>query len=243
MRLLEGGTDGQRAQDEDQDVVEDGRVPGARGRRPERGRRGRDSAGPWWRRRGSSPLVRRWLQVETEQGVGYQAHLALAECPPAVSVESADLFAQLESLEFPVDFCVDLTIVSADKARRQVQRKKTELVDQSDQYAARPTGMPASLLSAARDLGDLDARLARTSVEVEVQSVTTLCVWGPDPVVCDGRARALASVLAMADYRAVRPAGMQESLFTLGLPATPARPRCASSSSTRCRRTGRCWRR
>ncbi|MEV6533761.1 ATP-binding protein [Streptomyces sp. NPDC048448] len=224
VRLLEGGTDGQRAQDEDQDVVEDGRVPGARGRRPERGRRGRDSAGPWWRRGDSSPLVRRWLQVETEQGVGYQAHLALAECPPAVSVESADLFAQLESLEFPVDFCVDLTIVSADKARRHVQRKKTELVDQSDQYAARPTGMPASLLSAARDLGDLDARLARTSVEVEVQSVTTLCVWGPDPAVCDGRARALASVLAMADYRAVRPAGMQESLFTLGLPATPRPP-------------------
>ena len=220
VRLLEGGTDGQGGL-EDQPVLEDDGEPNSHGRRPERGR---GAAGPWWRRGGSSPLVRRWLQVETEQGVGYQAHLALAECPPAVSVEAADLFAQLESLEFPVDFCVDLTIVSADKARRQVQRKKTELVDQSDQYSARPTGMPASLLSAARDLGDLDARLARTSVEVEVQSVTTLCVWGPDPAVCDGRARALASVLAMADYRAVRPAGMQESLFTMGLPATPRPP-------------------
>ncbi|WP_406834842.1 ATP-binding protein [Streptomyces sp. AHU1] len=217
VRLLEGGTDGQLAlaQDQvDEDAVKDGRRP----------RGGWGARGPWWRRGDSSPLVRRWLQVETEQGVGYQAHLALAECPPAVSVESADLFAQLESLEFPVDFCVDLTIVSADKARRQVQRKKTELVDQSDQYEARPTGMPASLLSAARDLGDLDARLARTSVEVEVQSVTTLTVWGPDPAVCDGRARALASVLAMADYRAVRPAGMQEALFTLGLPAAPRPP-------------------
>ncbi|MFD5814703.1 ATP-binding protein [Streptomyces sp. NPDC127038] len=217
VRLLEGGTDGQPPGLEEDRVDEDV-VKG--------GRRSRDARvrGPWWRRGDSSPLVRRWLQVETEQGVGYQAHLALAECPPAVSMESADLFAQLESLEFPVDFCVDLTIVPADKARRQVQRKKTELVDQSDQYEARPTGMPASLLSAARDLGDLDARLARTSVEVEVQSVTTLTVWGPDPAVCDGRARALASVLAMADYRAVRPAGMQEALFTLGLPAAPRPP-------------------
>lgn len=37
--------------------------------------------------------------------------------------------------------------------------------------------MPASLTDAARDLCELDARLSRTSVEVEVQSVTGLTVW------------------------------------------------------------------
>ncbi|MFC0843460.1 ATP-binding protein [Streptomyces noboritoensis] len=183
----------------------------------------RSGRGTWWRLKTSSPLGRRWLQVESETGVGYQAHLALAECPPAVSQGAADLFAQLETLDFPVDYTVDLTLVSAEKARQQVRRKKTELIDQAEQYDARPTGMPASLPDAARDLGELDARLSRTSVEVEVQSVTVLTVWGATAAVCDARARALAALLGGADYRAVRPAGLQETLFALGLPGT-ARP-------------------
>ncbi|MGW5062778.1 ATP-binding protein [Streptomyces sp. NPDC004096] len=174
----------------------------------------------WWRLNTGSPLGRRWLQVESDAGVGYQAQLALAECPPAVAMNTADLFAQLEMLDFPVDYTVDLTLVPAEKAREQVRRKKNELIDQADQYDARPTGMPASLSEAARDLGELDARLSRTSVEVEVQSVTVLTVWGPTAAVCDARARALAALLGGADYRAVRPAGLQEALFTLGLPGT-----------------------
>jgi hypothetical protein len=180
----------------------------------------RSGRAAWWRVKAGSPLGRRWLQVESDAGVGYQAQLALAECPPAVSQDAADLFAQLETLDFPVDYTVDLTLVPAEKARDQVRRKKNELVDQADQYDARPTGMPASLLDAARDLGELDARLSRTSVEVEVQSVTVLSVWGPTAAVCDARARALAALLGGADYRAVRPAGLQEALFTLGLPGT-----------------------
>ncbi|MGW1527928.1 ATP-binding protein [Streptomyces sp. NPDC002159] len=174
----------------------------------------------WWRLNAGSPLGRRWLQVESETGVGYQAQLALAECPPAIAMDTADLFAQLEMLDFPVDYTVDLTLVPAEKAREQVRRKKNELIDQADQYDARPTGMPASLSEAARDLGELDARLSRTSVEVEAQSVTVLTVWGPTAAVCEARARALAALLAGADYRAVRPAGLQEALFTLGLPGT-----------------------
>nr|WP_203696592.1 ATP-binding protein [Streptomyces rubrogriseus] len=177
----------------------------------------------WWRLQAGSPLRRRWLQVETDAGVGYQAQLTLAECPPAVGAQAADLFAQLEMLDFPVDYTVDLTLVPAEKARDQVRRKKNELIDQADQYDARPTHMPASLTDAARDLSELDARLSRTSVEVEVQSVTVLTVWGPTAAVCDARARALAALLSGADYRAVRPAGLQEALFTLGLPGT-ARP-------------------
>ncbi|MDW8478480.1 ATP-binding protein [Streptomyces scabiei] len=174
----------------------------------------------WWRVKTGSPLRRRWLQIESDAGTGYQAQLALAECPAAVSMDAADLFAQLETLDFPVDYTVDLTLVPAEKARDQVRRKRNELVDQADQYDARPTGMPASLTDAARDLGELDARLSRTSVEVEVQSVTVLSVWGPTAAICDARARALASLLGGADYRAVRPAGLQEALFLLGLPGT-----------------------
>ncbi|GAA0611592.1 ATP-binding protein [Streptomyces crystallinus] len=208
MRLQEGGID--PGLDEVDELQGAGQIT----------RSGRTA---WWRLKAGSPLGRRWLQVESETGMGYQAQLALAECPPAVSQDAADLFAQLELLDFPVDYAVDLALVPAEKARQQVRRKKNELIDQADQYDARLTGMPASLTEAARDLGELDARLSRTSVEVEVQSVTVLTVWGPTAAVCDARARALAALLASADYRAVRPAGLQEALFVLGLPGT-ARP-------------------
>ncbi|WP_433573719.1 ATP-binding protein [Streptomyces sp. CA-251247] len=173
---------------------------------------------PWWRKDGVSPLLRRWLQVESETGTGYQAHLALAELPAARAMDSADLLAQLEGLDFPVDFTVDLQVVTAERAKEQVRRKKKELLDQAEQYGAQPTGMPHSLPEAAGDLAEVDARLSRTSVEVEVQSVTVLTVWGPDAVTCDARARALAGLLSGGDYRAVRPHGMQEALFSLGLP-------------------------
>ncbi|MFF4888095.1 hypothetical protein ACFY2D_35330 [Streptomyces nigra] len=203
-RLQEGGID--PGLDDADDLKMSGRIP-----RPGKA---------WWRVNTGSPLRRRWLQIESDTGVGYQAQLALAECPPAVGQDAADLFAQLELLDFPVDYTVDLTLVPAEKAREQVRRKKNELIDQADQYDARPTGMPASLTEAAHDLGELDARLSRTSVEVEVQSVTVLTVWGPTAAVCDARARALTALLGGADYRAVRPAGLQEALFTLGLPGT-----------------------
>ncbi|MEU9943658.1 ATP-binding protein [Streptomyces lavendulae] len=179
---------------------------------------------PWWRRAGTaSPLGRRWLQVESEAGTGYQSHLVLAELPPAVAVDSADILAQLEQLSFPVDVTVDLRIVPAKKARAQVQRKKRELLDQAGQYGAQPTGMPHSLPEAAGDLAEQDARMARTSVEVEVQSVTVLSVWGPDTETCDMRARELSAALSGGDYRVERPYGMQEDLFALSLPGT-ARP-------------------
>lgn len=205
IRLQEGGVA------PDLDDVDDLKSPG---------RIARSGRRAWWRLGADSPLGRRWLQVESDTGIGYQAQVALAECPPSVSQDAADLFAQLEMLDFPVDYTVDLTLVPAEKARDQVRRKKSELIDQADQYDARPTGMPASLTEAARDLGELDARLSRTSAEVEVQSVTVLTVWGPTAAVCDARARALAALLGGADYRAVRPAGLQEALFALGLPGT-----------------------
>ncbi|MFJ9080111.1 ATP-binding protein [Streptomyces sp. NPDC102278] len=180
---------------------------------------------PWWRSAAtSSPLGRRWLQVESEDGTGYQSHLVLAELPPAVSVEAADILAQLEGLPFPIDVTVDLRVVPSKKARAQVQRKKRELLDQADQYGAQPTGMPHSLPDAAGDLAEEDARMARTSVEVEVQSVTVLTVWAGDAATCDARARELSAALSGGDYRVVRPYGMQEDLFALSLPGTARAP-------------------
>ncbi|MET8210330.1 ATP-binding protein [Streptomyces sp. NPDC005373] len=220
VRLEEGGSP--RAADADADADTDAEGSGRRalsGGFLKRGGTSGVTGRQWWKE-ATSPLRRRWLQVETPEGTGYQAHLVLAECPPALSVQAADLFAQLDVLDFPVDFTVALTLVEAAEARRKIQRKRTELVDQVDQYDARPTGLPSDIPEAARDLGEMDARLARTSAEVEVQSVTVLTVWAPSSVLCDARARALEKLLAGVDYRVVRPVGLQNELFTLGLPGS-----------------------
>ena len=205
-----------------------GQVRLAEGGRPAPGdgdgeHRGR---GPWWRQAGgSSPLRRRWLQVESEQGTSYQAHLVIGEQPRSVEWSSADVLAQLEVMPFPVDYVVDLAVVGAEKAQLQVRRGKRTLVDQADQYGAETSGLPDTIYGAAGDLGEEGARLERTASEVEVQSVTALSVWGPDPQTCEERVRTLAGALGGMDYQVIRPQGGQQQLFALGLPGAPASPK------------------
>ncbi|MFI8515371.1 ATP-binding protein [Streptomyces sp. NPDC085460] len=168
---------------------------------------------------------RRWLQVDSEAGTSYQAHLALAEMPRVFTAAGGEFFAELDRLPFAVDWVVDLTTVASEKVVAAVTKKKRDLVDQADQYAARrATGLPDALHDAADDLGDLGARASRSSVEVEVQSVTALTVWGTTPAECEQRAAALQARLKGANYRLVRPVGGQEELFTLGLPAAVTPP-------------------
>ncbi|MFJ3714107.1 ATP-binding protein [Streptomyces sp. NPDC090053] len=196
-RLLEGG----------QEVTAAGKKRGGRGR-------------------GVAPVGRRWLQVESEFGTGYQAQLALAEMPESVRAEDADFLAQVERMPFPVDWACDVQVVSTEKVLAEVKKNKRNLVDQADQYAAqRETGLPSAMHSAADSLGEMDARASQAQgVEVEVQSVTVLTVWGRTPGECNERAGALMSALRGVNYRLVRPVGGQEDLFALGLPATTVRP-------------------
>ncbi|WP_326809635.1 ATP-binding protein (plasmid) [Streptomyces sp. NBC_01186] len=178
------------------------------------------------RRATPSPVRRTWLQVESAAGTGYQAHLPLTEMPRAVAAENADLLARLEELPFPVDFVCDLKMISTEEVKEQVKRKKRELADQADQYAAHTaTGLPEEMHDAADDLGELDSRASQSTVEVEVQAVTVLTVWGPDPQVCDKRAGMLSKRVRGANYRLARPAGEQEELLALSLPGTPTPPK------------------
>ncbi|MFB7512852.1 ATP-binding protein [Streptomyces sp. NPDC056144] len=202
VRLLEGG-------------LPDDQEPG-RGSARQRQRRG---SGGTTRR---SVAGRRWLQVDSEVGISYQAHLALAEIPRRFTAAGAEFLGELERMPFSVDWVIDLTVVSSEKVVAAVTKKKRELADQADQYAARrATGLPDALHDAADDLGDLGARASRSGVEVEVQSVTVLTVAGPTPAECDQRAATVQARLKGAHYRLVRPVGGQEELFTLGLPGAP----------------------
>ncbi|MFE5029879.1 ATP-binding protein [Streptomyces sp. NPDC056656] len=206
-RLLEGGTDDAKS------------APTAK-----------SSSARSWKKKGTSgkkiEMGRRWLQVDTDAGTSYQAHLALAEQPRKYLASGADLFAGLEHMSFPVDWVVDVKVVSAEKVVDDVKKKKRDLVDQAEQYAAQAaTGLPDDLHDAAEDLGDLGSRASRTSVEVEVQAVTVMSVWADTAAECDRRAGALKAKLRGNSYRLERPVGEQGELFALGLPATPAPPK------------------
>ncbi|MFB7674100.1 ATP-binding protein [Kitasatospora purpeofusca] len=161
---------------------------------------------------------RLWLEVETEEGFGYQSHLALTEIPRRVAARSADVLAQLEQLDYPVDAVIDLNIIDGAKARQQIAKKKRELIDQAEQWSAHPEGTPNSIFGSADELGEEEALLGANSVEREVQSVTVLSVWGSDPRECDRRARDLKAQLAGVNYKVVRPRGSQARLFAFGLP-------------------------
>ncbi|RAG81219.1 ATP/GTP-binding protein [Streptacidiphilus pinicola] len=174
---------------------------------------------------GTSPIARRWLQVESETGTSYQAQLVVAEQPAAAAASTADVLAQLEVCPFPVDYVIDLQVVPSEKAKLSVRRKKRELVDQADQYGAETSGLPDAIYNAAGDLGEESNRLEQTTNEVEVQSVTALTVWATTPGEVEQRARTLASAFTGLNYQIVRPVGSQEILFSLSLPGTTASPR------------------
>ncbi|MFD0327063.1 hypothetical protein ACFQZC_00025 [Streptacidiphilus monticola] len=205
------------------------------------GRGQRGPAGVWWKRPGGvSPLRRQWIEVETEHGTAYQAHLVVAEQPAAVVWPQSAWLAQLDQFPFGVDFVVDLHIVPAEKAKPQVRRKKRELVDQADQYGAETSGLPDTLHEAASDLGELGVRLGRTASEVEVQSVTALTVWGATPAECEERARTLQGALSGVTTSWCGRSAARRRCWPWGCPGCRRRRRCGSSASTSSRRTGRC---
>ena len=178
------------------------------------------------KKRGRSRLQRGWLEVESAEGTGYQAHLALAELPRAVAEGDADILAQLEILPWPVDVMVDLSLVSAEKVGQEIRKRKRELLDQVDQRAAQhATGLPDEMHDAAEDLEEEGAQAASSQLEVEVQSTTVLTVWAPTAQECSERARALQKRMAGANYRLIAPMGAQIDLFTMGLPAHPRTPK------------------
>lgn len=74
----------------------------------------------------------------------------LAECPPAISQDAADLFAQLATLDFPVDHTADLTLMPAETPRDQVPRKKNELIDQAVAHGSQPGWADLSAASSVR---------------------------------------------------------------------------------------------
>ncbi|KOU37624.1 ATP-binding protein [Streptomyces sp. WM6378] len=181
------------------------------------------------RRKAGVPVGRRWLQVSSEFGLGYQAQLAVAQLPRAVLAQDADFLAQLERLPFPVDFTCDLKILPTETVLAQITKAKRNLVDQAEQYSAQQaTGVPEHMHDHADDLGDMDARASRgQGVEVEVQSVTVITVWAPTSEECDRRARAVTAALRATSRRLARPVGLQEDLFALTVPASSTPPRTA----------------
>ncbi len=175
----------------------------------------------WWRSSGASPLRRRWLEIETEAGLSYQAFLTLAEMPAQFAFPGSEFLAGLDGFPFPVDWATRLKIVPNAEAESKSRRKARELAAQADEYDAETAGVPQALVDAASDLHDERARLSASTTEVEVQSTTILAVHGTTAEEADEKAEIVRTSICAADYQVVRPTGAQRALFTAMLPGTP----------------------
>ncbi|WP_046469480.1 ATP-binding protein [Allosalinactinospora lopnorensis] len=172
--------------------------------------------------RRSSPLRRRWLQVQTPTGDSYQAFLALAEMPSLFRFPGSEWLAALDALPFGVDWCSRLTIVPNTEAEAKSRRKARELSAQVDEYDGETAGIPQALIDAAADLDDERGRLQSSRTEVEIQSSTLMCVWGETSEEADQHAEVVRATVAAAEYQVVRPTGGQRRLFEAMLPGAPS---------------------
>ncbi|MGW5355280.1 ATP-binding protein [Streptomyces sp. NPDC004031] len=185
-----------------------GDEPAAGGRRRQHGRRGR----------GHNPFRSLHLQVDTEEGTSYQALLALAEMPRRFAFPGSEYLAALDDFDFPVDWVCRLKITDGSTMLRRTRQRARNLVHQEKEFAQEATGVPAAQTDAVADLKENRERIGASHAEVDVQAMTTLCVWGPDPGEADARARALRAHFSAADYTLTRPVGEQERLWHGMLP-------------------------
>ncbi|MEV6822892.1 ATP-binding protein [Nocardiopsis dassonvillei] len=166
-------------------------------------------------------LRRRWLQVETAQGVAYQAFLGLVEMPATFVFPGSEWLASIDRFPMPVDWCSRLRIVSNAEADAKTKRKARELSAQVEEYDGDTSGPPQTLFDAAADLDDERTRLQGSRTEVEIQSATVLCVWGETPEEVDRYAELLHHSLSAAEYQLMRPVGGQRALWASMLPGAP----------------------
>ncbi|BBG20645.1 putative ATP/GTP-binding protein (plasmid) [Actinacidiphila reveromycinica] len=167
-----------------------------------------------------NPFAALHLQVDTEWGTSFQSLLALAEVPKRFAFPGAEFLAVLDEFDFPIDWVCRLKITSGQKMLRRTRQRARNLIHQEKEFEGEPTGVPPAQVEAVADLQENRERMGASHTEVDVQAMTSFCVWGPTPDEAHARALALRSHFAASDYTLTRPVGEQERLWYGMLPGS-----------------------
>ncbi|HEU5001270.1 MAG TPA: ATP-binding protein [Actinomycetota bacterium] len=171
------------------------------------------------------PRHRRYLRVETEAGVAYQALLALSGMPHRFTFPGGggEWLVAAEQCPFPVDWGVRIRPVPNQAAQATARRQARQLRSQVGEYAGDPAGAPPGLADAIDDLGHLRAELAANPADAELRVTTAFAVSAPTLARLEERAAALQARYAAGEYQLHRPTGGQLGLLTALLPGSPLR--------------------
>lgn len=174
--------------------------------------------------KGRAGLLHRYLEVQEGDGIGYQAHLVVAEIPEHDFPDSrSGLLAKIDTVGFPVDYAVRIHRRGVDTAIAKATKKAKGLTGQSDEQAATTfaTGGESGRLAKAKRAVQVHLLRLDPQGGGEMDTTIVFTVWSPDLAVCQERAKALESGLGAVAYGVYRPIGGQIPLLKTGLIGVP----------------------
>jgi hypothetical protein len=166
------------------------------------------------------PWHRRYLRVETDDGVSYQCFAAVADAPEQFGFPGglSEWLLVADQLPFPVDWCARIRAVPNQAAARSATRQQRELAGQVAEYDAEPAGPPPSLAAAMDAVDDERAQLAANPSEPELHVAMVYAVWADSLPELERRAGWLTTLYRGSEYHLARPTGGQLDLFEAMLP-------------------------
>ncbi|HEY4939655.1 MAG TPA: ATP-binding protein [Actinomycetota bacterium] len=171
------------------------------------------------------PSHRRYLRVETEDGVAYQALLAMSEMPRQFLFPDGggEWLVAADGASFPVDWCLRIRPVANRVAQATARRQARQLQSQVAEYDGDPAGAPPGLAEAMEALGDLRSQLSGDGGDAELQVTMIFAVAATGLRELEERVGALRSMYAASGYVLHRPIGGQTGLFMAMLPGAGLR--------------------
>ncbi|HVL27651.1 MAG TPA: ATP-binding protein [Acidimicrobiales bacterium] len=165
---------------------------------------------------------RRYLRVETEQGVAYQTFLVVADMPAVFTYpDGGEALHRADVMSFPVDWCARIRPIANADAQARTKRQARQLRGQFDEYDGETAGPPPTLAAAMEAIDDERAQLAANPAEPELETTFVFVVWARTLAELEGRADQLRSSYEANEYGLPRPTGGQLALFGAMLPGSP----------------------
>jgi hypothetical protein len=174
------------------------------------------------------PLHRRYLRVETDDGVSYQTFAAVADAPQRFSFPGgvSEWLYVADQLPFPIDWACRIRAVPNSTATRAATRQQRELAGQYGEFDGEPAGPPPSLAAAMDAVDDERAALAANPADPELQVAMIFATWASSLSELEQRAKTMQRIYQGAEFHLPRPTGGQLPMFEALLPGATTPSTC-----------------